>query len=107
MPPLSIAHNTTIRLEARLVKSMPLWLTTSLLSCQIERSRRRIKASQSSLKARDKQVTKFLQSKILEQVYGGGGTGEDPPPVAPVAVALSDTPDMYQLPPLPENTLTR
>lgn len=99
VPVYTLGINYNLAAPVHLIKMLSVPVTYP--RSQTERSRRRIKASQRSLKARDKQVTKFLQSKILEQVYGE--TGDPPPPAA----VVSDPPDMYQLPPLPENTLIR
>ena len=67
---------------------------------QTERSRKRVRATHKSLRAMDKQVTKFLQDKILEQVYGKEG-GSAP------QLTIATPPDMFKLPPLPDNALNK
>lgn len=91
-----------IRLPVEYLIIVSIFLST--VSCfQVARSHKREVAVQRSLKASDKYLTKYLQAKILEQMTGEGGS--IPAPIASRATASQ--PDMFELPPLAEDALSK
>lgn len=70
---------------------------------QMARSHKREVAVQRSLKASDKYLTKFLQAKILEQMTGEEGSVSAPGS----SRAATSQPDMFELPPLAEDVLSK
>ncbi len=68
---------------------------------QASRNRRREEASEKSLKAADKQLSKYLQAKILEQMTGQESS------VLPPAPSGSAEQDLFCLPPLPAGQLNK
>ena len=65
------------------------------------RNRRRQSAGKKGQRAEEKQRSKYMQARILQQLTGEGSSEAPPPP------QTSDQPDLFQLPPLPGDVFSR